>query len=65
MKLLITVPFILLLCACASAPPRLTPLEQDRADCNRLGGQLEVQTRDVYCHLPNGRVLNWLDLILE
>ena len=59
MKLLIIVPFILLLCACASAPPRLTPLEQDRADCNRLGGQLEVQTRDVYCHLPNGRVLNW------
>ena len=65
MKLLITLPFILLLCACVSAPPRLTPLEQDRADCNRLGGQLEVQTRDVYCHLPNGRVLNWLDLILE
>ena len=65
MKLMMIVPFMLLLCVCVSSPPRLTLLEQDRADCNRLEGQLAVQISDVYCYLSNGRVLNWLDLILE
>ena len=65
MKILITLPFILLLSACMNTQPHMTELDHDIADCDRLGGRLEIQPRDVYCHLPNGKVLDGLDLILE
>ncbi len=45
--------------------PRLTELEQDKADCNRLGGRLEVQMHEVYCYVSNEEVLDGLDLILK
>ena len=48
MKILITLPFILLLSACMNTQPHMTELDHDIADCDRLGGRLEIQPKDVY-----------------
>ncbi len=65
MKKLTAIPVILILTACTEPTPKMTVLDHDRADCARLGGRLEIQPKEVYCHLPNGEVLDGLDLILE
>ncbi len=64
MKVLFIAPLILTLAACGDGTPKMTPLDHDREDCSNLGGQLEVQSKEVYCHLPKGEVLDGLDLIL-
>lgn len=64
MKVLLIAPLILTLAACGDGSQKMTPLDHDREDCRNLGGQLEVQPKEVYCHLPNGEVLDGLDLIL-
>lgn len=65
MKKLMTIPAVFILVACANPTPRMTELDHDRADCARLGGTLKVESNEVYCYLPNGEVLDWLDLMLE
>ncbi len=30
-----------------------------------MGGTLKIESKEVSCHLPNGEVLDWLDLMLE
>ncbi|AGT08526.1 hypothetical protein [Paracoccus aminophilus] len=65
MKSLLALPALLILAACGEPQPQMTALDHDREDCARLEGRLEVQPDEVYCHLPNGEVLDEVDLILE
>lgn len=65
MRIVMALSVVLIVTSCANTQHRMTTLEQDRADCTRLGGRLEVQPKEVYCHLPNGEVRDGLDLILD
>ena len=65
MNKLMTIAVVFILVACASRTPRMTEIDHDRADCARMGGTLKIESKEVSCHLPNGEVLDWLDLMLE